>query len=72
MYREAIAELTRARPIAQGWHFIEAELACAYALALRSCGIRFSQPWRDSSFEERPQGIVGGALAGRSSSITLK
>ncbi len=35
MYREAIAELSRARPIAQGWHFIEAELACAYALAGR-------------------------------------
>jgi hypothetical protein len=29
------SELTRARPIAKGWHYIEAELACAYALAGR-------------------------------------
>jgi tetratricopeptide (TPR) repeat protein len=31
MYGKALAELTRARPIAQGWPFIDGELACVYA-----------------------------------------
>ncbi len=30
-YEKALAVLTRARPIAQGWPFIEGELACVYA-----------------------------------------